>query len=71
LYSFTLFAIALLQTKVLVMDLVHAGNASCDGPEWSAFKDTIASLDLGAPRVLDRCSVSIKGMIQLGSPCFL
>ena len=38
----------MLQTKVLVMDLVAAGNTACEGPDWSAFKATIAHLDLGA-----------------------
>lgn len=40
----------LVQTKILVVDLVAAGNTSCEGPEWAALKAMASELDIGALR---------------------
>lgn len=39
---------ATVQTKILVLDLVAAGNACCEGPEWAAFNSIVYDLDIGA-----------------------
>ena len=41
-----------LQCKVLAMDLVAAGNAPYEGPEWDALKAMLSSLDIGAHLLL-------------------